>query len=54
VPELPEVETTLRGIEPYILNKTISSIIVRQASLRWPVPTELLKDKLINILKIKF
>ena len=48
MPELPEVETTLRGIEPLILNKTISSIIVRQASLRWPVPTQLLKDKLIN------
>lgn len=48
MPELPEVETTLRGIEPYILNKTISSIIVRQASLRWSVPTKLLKDKLIN------
>ena len=48
MPELPEVETTLRGIEPHILNKVISSIIVRQASLRWPVPTDLLKDKLIS------
>ena len=48
MPELPEVETTLRGIEPLILNKTISSIIVRQASLRWPVPARLLKDKLIS------
>jgi len=48
VPELPEVETTLRGIEPHILNKVISSIIVRQASLRWPVPIDLLKDKLIS------
>jgi len=48
VPELPEVETTLRGIEPYILNRTISSIVVRQSSLRWPVPTNLLKNKLLN------
>ena len=48
MPELPEVETTLRGIEPYVLNKTISSIVVRQSSLRWPVPTNLLKKKLIN------
>ena len=48
MPELPEVETTLRGIEPHILNKTISSVVVRQPSLRWPVPTNTLKDKLIN------
>ena len=48
MPELPEVETTLRGIEPYILNRTISSIVVRQSSLRWPVPTNLLKNKLLN------
>ena len=48
MPELPEVETTLRGIEPHILNKGIASVIVRQASLRWPVPTDLLKDKLIS------
>ena len=38
MPELPEVETTLRGIEPYVSGKTISDIVVRNASLRWPVP----------------
>ena len=48
MPELPEVETTLRGIEPHVLNKKISSIVVRQSSLRWPVPTRILKDKLID------
>ena len=48
MPELPEVETTLRGIAPHIINKPISSVIVRQPSLRWPVPTAKLKDKLIN------
>lgn len=48
MPELPEVETTLRGIAPHIINKPISSVIVRQPSLRWPVPTVKLKDKLIN------
>ena len=45
MPELPEVETTLRGIEPYILGKTITSIIVRQPSLRWPVPQAKIKKK---------
>ena len=46
MPELPEVETTLRGIEPHIINKTIRSVIIRQPSLRWPVPKSLIKRKL--------
>ena len=48
MPELPEVETTLRGIESHILNKKITSVIVRQPSLRWPVPARQLKEKLVN------
>lgn len=39
MPELPEVETTLRGIEPYVDGQTIRQIVVRNASLRWPIPT---------------
>jgi len=38
VPELPEVETTRRGIEPHLLGRTISGATVRQPQLRWPVP----------------
>lgn len=41
MPELPEVETTLRGIEPFILNQTVRDIIVRHHGLRWPVPANL-------------
>lgn len=37
MPELPEVETTLRGIEPWLENVTIEQVIVRQPKLRWPV-----------------
>ena len=37
MPELPEVETTLRGIAPYIDGQKITDIIVRQPKLRWPV-----------------
>jgi len=37
MPELPEVETTLRGIEPWIANQIITQLNVRQGSLRWPV-----------------
>ena len=47
MPELPEVETTLRGIAPTLVDSTISEIIVRNASLRWPVPTQAL-SKLVG------
>jgi len=43
MPELPEVETTLRGIEPFLLNQRIARIIVRDSRLRWPVPSEVKK-----------
>lgn len=35
MPELPEVETTRRGIEPHISGRKISRVIVRQPKLRW-------------------
>ncbi|GAB4224338.1 MAG: bifunctional DNA-formamidopyrimidine glycosylase/DNA-(apurinic or apyrimidinic site) lyase [Gammaproteobacteria bacterium] len=41
MPELPEVETTRRGIAPHIEQQTITRVIVRQTQLRWPVPTDL-------------
>jgi len=41
MPELPEVETTRRGIKPYIDQQTVSDVIVRQPKLRWPVPPEI-------------
>jgi len=37
MPELPEVETSRRGIEPWILDQVISRVIVRDRRLRWPV-----------------
>lgn len=41
MPELPEVETTKRGIEPWLKDQIISKIIVRQPKLRWPVSDEI-------------
>ncbi len=38
MPELPEVETTLRGVAPHLVGKTIREIEVRDRRLRWPVP----------------
>ncbi len=48
MPELPEVETTLRGIEPFTLGKIIRKVDVRTPKLRWPVQknlTQKLRDK---------
>lgn len=41
MPELPEVETTRRGIEPHILGRRITDVLVRDSRLRWPVPPQL-------------
>ena len=37
MPELPEVETTRRGIKPWVYQQKIVGLIIRQGSLRWPV-----------------
>jgi len=52
MPELPEVETTLRGIKPHLLNQRIARIIVRNPRLRWPVPAEVCRangQKIISL-----
>lgn len=41
MPELPEVETTRRGISPYVENKKIRAVAIRERRLRWPVSDEL-------------
>lgn len=43
MPELPEVETTLRGIAPHIEHQFIENVVVRQNQLRWPVPSTIKK-----------
>jgi formamidopyrimidine-DNA glycosylase len=43
MPELPEVETTRRGIEPLLLGLTIREVRVRERRLRWPVPVAALR-----------
>ena len=37
MPELPEVETTRRGLEPLLVEQTIADLDIREARLRWPV-----------------
>ncbi|MGY6027234.1 bifunctional DNA-formamidopyrimidine glycosylase/DNA-(apurinic or apyrimidinic site) lyase [Phytobacter sp. AG2a] len=47
MPELPEVETSRRGIEPHLVGANILHAIVRNGRLRWPVSSEIhsLSDK---------
>lgn len=42
MPELPEVETTRRGIEPHLLKQRIARLVIRQPQLRWPIPETLI------------
>jgi formamidopyrimidine-DNA glycosylase len=44
MPELPEVETTRRGIQPFLLNRKILKVVVREPRLRWPVPDALAEE----------
>ena len=37
MPELPEVETTLRGIAPHVVGQTVRKVVVRERRLRWPI-----------------
>ncbi|MBF7052745.1 bifunctional DNA-formamidopyrimidine glycosylase/DNA-(apurinic or apyrimidinic site) lyase [Halomonas sp. KAO] len=41
MPELPEVETTRRGIAPHVEGREIGEVVVRQSRLRVPVPADL-------------
>lgn len=44
MPELPEVETTRRGISPHVLGKKVTGVVIRESRLRWPVPKQLHKQ----------
>jgi formamidopyrimidine-DNA glycosylase len=44
MPELPEVETTLRGIAPHVLDKTITKVMIRHYGLRWPIARDIHKE----------
>jgi formamidopyrimidine-DNA glycosylase len=46
MPELPEVETTLRGLSPHLSGQRIKQVTIRNPHLRWPIP-----ENLPNILR---
>jgi formamidopyrimidine-DNA glycosylase len=37
MPELPEVETTRRGIAPALIGRRVIDVVVRERRLRWPI-----------------
>lgn len=41
MPELPEVETTRRGVEPHVIGRRIRALLVHEPRLRWPVRQDL-------------
>src|SRR5438132_8671980 len=41
MPELPEVETTRRGIAPYVEGQNVTAVRLYDRRLRWPVPEDL-------------
>ena len=41
MPELPEIETTKRGLEPLILERQVLSAQIYQKQLRWEIPSHL-------------
>ncbi len=40
MPELPEVEITRRGLMP-LINHSVAQVVIRNASMRWPIPSHL-------------
>ena len=51
MPELPEVETTLRGLEPHLFGQRITDVVIRTSHLRWAIPKQLpviLRDQTIH------
>ena len=41
MPELPEVETTRRGLAPLVCGATVAAVVVRNRALRQPIPRDL-------------
>lgn len=54
MPELPEVETTRRGLAPHLAGRRIDQVQLRRPDLRWPIPGEvsrLLPGQRINAVR---
>ncbi|TCZ84261.1 bifunctional DNA-formamidopyrimidine glycosylase/DNA-(apurinic or apyrimidinic site) lyase [Lysobacter sp. N42] len=43
MPELPEVETTRRGLAPHVTGRRVEDVVLRRPDLRWPIPPAVLR-----------
>jgi formamidopyrimidine-DNA glycosylase len=41
MPELPEVETTRRGLAPHVEGRIVTGVVLRRPDLRWPIAAEI-------------
>jgi formamidopyrimidine-DNA glycosylase len=48
MPELPEVETTRRGVAPHVVGRAVAQVYIYDHRLRWPVPGDL-AQRLIGV-----
>jgi len=53
MPELPEVETTLRGIRPWLEGRRLQAVTVRDHRLRWPVPPEVQRAAGAQLMRLR-
>lgn len=53
MPELPEVEVCRLGISPHIIDQTVSDVVIRNGSLRWPIPDEVNTAIGLPVLKVE-
>ena len=44
MPELPEVETTRRGIAPHVEGRRVVAATLRRPDLRWPIPAAIREE----------
>ena len=44
MPELPEVETTRRGLAPHLVGRRVAGVVLRRPDLRWPIPPEITRE----------
>ena len=51
MPELPEVETTRKGLEPLVTDRKIISVHIYKQNLRWEIPSHLKKTLKNQIIK---
>ncbi len=52
MPELPEVETTRRGIAPTVEGQVLRRLVIRESRFRWPIPQDLptqVEGKMVSI-----